>query len=56
MPQRDNITWMHKMELPAGSYTNAVVEVTIIDTDAYTTGLNGNNITLNLLSIGYGLN
>ena len=57
MPQRDNVTWMHKMELPTiSSNVNVVVEVTIIDTDAYTTGLNGNNITLNLLAIGYALN
>jgi predicted phage tail protein len=57
MPQRDNITWMHKMELPSiSSAVDVIVEVTIIDTDAFTTGLNGNNITLNLLSIGYGLN
>jgi predicted phage tail protein len=57
MPDRDNVTWMHKMKLPSISETvNVVVEVKIIDTDAYTTGLNGNNITLNLISIGYGLN
>lgn len=57
MPQRDNVTWMHKMELPTiSSNVDVVVEVTIIDTDAYTTGLNGNNITLNLLAIGYALN
>ena len=56
LPVQDNITWMHQMELPSASYTNAVVEVKIVDTDAYTTGLNGNTpINLNLLAIGYAL-
>jgi predicted phage tail protein len=56
MPVQDNITWMHKMELPELSYTNAVVQVKIIDTDAYTPGMNGNTpISLNLLAIGFEL-
>ena len=56
LPVQDNVTWMHQMELPDLSFANAVVEVKIIDTDAYTSGLNGNTpINLNLLAIGYAL-
>lgn len=56
MPNRDNITWMHKMGLPSiTDDVTLIVEVKILDTDAYTRGLNDTPLSLNLLAVGYKL-
>lgn len=53
----DNFTWMHRIGLPTISNNNITVVVTVIDTDAYSQGIeNVGPLYLNLLAIGYSLN